>query len=122
MSDADFARACERGDVANGDFRHADHLRLALHYLRACGSPDEAAARMASTLRRFAADAGHPEKYHHTMTLFWMRMVARLLDKELPFAYYSRERLASDAARRAWVEPDLRSLDEARSSHPPRDA
>ena len=103
-------------------FDHAAHLQLAIEYLREAPSLDEATARMAATLRGKAAAAGHPEKYHHTMTVFWMRMVARLLDKALPFAYYSPERLASDAARLAWIEPDLRPLDEAGSSDSPRHA
>ena len=79
MSDA-FVRAFERGEIANADFRHASHLRLALGYLEESLSVDEAAARMASALRAFATVQGHPEKYHHTITLFWMRMMARLLD------------------------------------------
>jgi hypothetical protein len=111
MNDAAFARAFERGEIANAGFHHASHLRLALAYLDECGSVEEATERMVSTLRRFAAAAGKAEKYHHTMTVFWMRMLARLLDKNLPLAYYSRERLSSDAARQDWIEPDLRSLD-----------
>ena len=107
-SDAQFARAFERGEIANAEFRHASHLRLALAYLDECGSVDEATDRMAAALRTFAARAGKPEKYHHTITVFWMRMLARLLDKELPLAYYSRERLSSDEARRDWIEPDVR--------------
>jgi len=124
MSDAAFARAFERGEVANADFHHAAHLRLALAYLDECASVDEAAERMASTLRRFATAAGHPEKYHHTLTLFWMHMVARLLDKNLPLTYYSRERLWSDSARTDWLEPDLTSIDGLTpgSSNPPCDA
>jgi hypothetical protein len=120
MSDAAFARAFERGDIANADFRHASHLRLALAYLEESSSADEAEARMASALRGFAAALGHPEKYHHTITLFWMRMVARLLDKNLPLTYYSRARLWSDAARTGWIEPDLRIIDGLthRSSNP----
>ncbi len=109
MSDAAFARACERGDVAGTEFHHADHLRLALAYLAECETVEAAEDRMAQTLRAFAARAGHPEKYHHTMTLL-MRQVARLLDKQLPLRYYSAERLHSDAARTGWVEPDIRSL------------
>jgi hypothetical protein len=107
-------------------FDHAAHLALALDYLRASPSFDDAAAQMAQTLRRTAAAAGAPEKYHHTVTLFWMRMLARLLDKELPLAYYSSERLFSDAARFGWVEPDLRPLDDhgaaTGSTHSPGDA
>jgi hypothetical protein len=107
VSDAAFARAFERGEVANADLNHVAHLRLALAYLEESTSVDEAAGRMASALRRFATAAGHPEKYHHTITVFWMHMVARLLDKDLPLSYYSRERLWSDAARAGWLAPDL---------------
>jgi hypothetical protein len=122
-SGAAFARAFERGEIAGADFHHLSHLRLALAYLEESASADEAAERMASALRRFATAAGHPEKYHHTITLFWMRMVARLLDKRLPLAYYSPERLWSDAARTGWIEPDLQIIDGATpgSAHPPRD-
>jgi hypothetical protein len=124
MSDTAFARAFERGEIAAADFHHASHLRLALAYLEETGSVDEATERMASALRRFATAAGHPEKYHETITLFWMRMLARLLDKNLPLAYYSRERLWSDQARTAWLEPDLQPIDGATPdpSDPPRDA
>jgi hypothetical protein len=124
VTDAVFLRAFERGEIANADFHHGSHLRLALAYLEESSSVDEAAERMASALRRFAASAGHPEKYHHTVTLFWMHMVARLLDKNLPLAYYSRERLWSDAARAGWLEPDLRSIDGTTpgSPNPPCDA
>jgi hypothetical protein len=124
VSDAAFARAFERGEVANADFHHTSHLRLALAYLEESTSVDDAAERMASALRRFATAAGHPEKYHHTITVFWMHMVARLLDKSLPLTYYSRERLWSDAAHTCWLEPDLRTLNGATpgSPNPPRDA
>ena len=93
-------------------FDHGAHLAMALEYLRASPSFDEAAARMEETLRAKASAAGVPEKYHHTVTLFWMRMIARLMDKELPLSYYSPERLLSEAARLGWLEPDLRPLDD----------
>jgi hypothetical protein len=118
VNDSAFARAFERGDIANADFHHAAHLRLALAYLEESGSVDEAAERMASALRRFTTALGHPEKYHHTITLFWVRMVARLLDKNLPLTFYSRERLWSDAARAGWVAPDVQAIDDT----PPRSA
>ena len=110
MSDAAFARAFERGEIANADFHHADHLRLALAYLQESDTVDQAAERMSAALRRFATALGHPEKYHHTITVFWIRMLARLLDQQLPLAFYSRERLWSAAARAGWLEPDLQDL------------
>ena len=111
-------------------FDHAAHVRLALDYLTDAGSLDAATERMASTLRAKAAAAGAPEKYHHTVTVFWMRMIARLLDRNLPHAFYSPERLASDAARHGWIEPDRRPLyddtftspPDHRSARPSRDA
>jgi hypothetical protein len=89
---------------------HAAHLRLALDLLAESPSTEAATERIAAILREKAAAAGHPEKYHHTLTVFWMRMVAQLLDKDLPLAYYSANRLAGDAARTGWIEPDRRPL------------
>jgi len=110
VDDREFARAFENGLVGPSEFHHASHLRLALAYLAETASVDEATERMAAALRRFAAAAGHAEKYHHTLTVFWMRAVAQLLDKDLPRRHYSAERLASEAARQSWVEPDLRPM------------
>ena len=95
------------------DFNHAAHLRLALDRLTAADSFDAATAEIARILRGKAEAAGHPEKYHHTLTLFWMRILARLLDKNLPLAYYSPQRLSSDAARTGWLDPDLQAIDDA---------
>ncbi|HEY2906531.1 MAG TPA: hypothetical protein VGJ29_11580, partial [Vicinamibacterales bacterium] len=89
--DREFVRAFEAGRIGPADFHHASHLRLALAYLSETGSIDEATERMAAALRRFAAAAGHAEKYHHTLTVFWMQEMAQLLDKDLPRRHYSRE-------------------------------
>jgi len=124
-ADVELARALERGDVPNEGFAHASHLRVAWVYLDESASVDEAAARIASTLRGFAASVGKSEKYHETITVFWMRALAaarsampgatldevlranpRLLDKNLVFAYYSTDQLFTEEARRSWVAPD----------------
>lgn len=76
MTDAEFARAFESGAVANADFHHADHLRLAWVYLAESPSVDAAIDRMAAALRRFATAAGHVEKYSQPTTEFWMYQVA----------------------------------------------
>ena len=129
MTDRELARAFERGDVPDAEFNHAAHLRVAWAYLGECRSIAEAAARMSAGLRRFAAAAGKREKYHHTITVFWIEALAiagsamaaapaedvlrahpRLLDKDLPLAFYSRDRLFSDAARLSWVAPDRQPL------------
>jgi hypothetical protein len=137
MDAADLVQAIERCEPPADGFHHPSHLRVAWAYLASESSPDEAAARMASTLRRFAASVGQAEKYHHTITVFWIRCLAAeratrpgatleevladkpaLLDKNLPLAFYSPERLFSADARAAWVEPDLRPLKASGPSGP----
>jgi hypothetical protein len=102
----DARRLCRRDDAGR---READHCRRP-DCLAESPSTEAATERIAAILREKAAAAGHPEKYHHTLTVFWMRMVAQLLDKDLPLAYYSANRLAGDAARTGWIEPDRRPL------------
>ncbi|MGE5244090.1 MAG: hypothetical protein ACM3SQ_07675 [Betaproteobacteria bacterium] len=128
MSDRSLARALERGELPQG-FHHAQHLRVACAYLDELDSAEAAGARMAEVLRRFAASVGQPEKYHHTITIFWIRMLARacagagttdfdaialrypaLLDKDLVGRFYSKAALDSSDARTGWVDPDLQPL------------
>lgn len=127
--DVALTRSLERCEVPNDGFHHASHLRVAWVYLAESPTVDAAGARMASTLRRFASSVGKPEKYHETITMFWIRVLAaarsaragasldhvlradpRLLDKDLVLAYYSSERLFSDAARQSWIDPDRQPL------------
>ena len=128
MSDVEMTRALERGEIAKENFGHTSHLHAAWVYLSETTSVDQASARMRDTLRRFAASVGKPEKYHETITLFWVRLLAlareasgetleklvaanpQLLEKSFPLAYYSRERLFSDKARTRWLEPDLKPI------------
>jgi len=131
VTDLELARAFERGDVSNADFHHESHLRVAWVYLNEPTSLADATDRMAAALRRFAASAGKAEKYHHTLTVFWVAVLAdagramrgapardvlraypELLDKDLALAFYSRDRLFSDAARLGWVAPDRQPLGE----------
>jgi hypothetical protein len=129
MTDEAFARAFEDGAVPPAEFGHVAHVRVAWVYLREAESVDEALTRMRAAIRRFAAAAGASQKYHETITVLWMRLLAdlrargvsgeladvlraypELADKDLPLQYYTRERLFGDEARAAWVEPDRRPL------------
>jgi hypothetical protein len=129
MTDVELTRALERGEIANESFHHLSHLHVAWVYLWESSGVEEAAAKMRNTLQRFAASAGKPEKYHETITLFWVHLLAglcgigsreslkqivqanpRLLEKNFPLAYYSPERLFSDKARSSWIKPDLKPL------------
>jgi hypothetical protein len=145
MTDVELTRALERSDIADEDFHHASHLHVAWVYLAESSSVGQAADKMRATLRRFATAAGRPEKYHETITLFWLHILSRakaarcggrleeiinanpqLLEKNFPLAYYSAQRLFSNKARTSWVEPDLKPLSidaiATCSSSPPRDA
>ena len=125
MTDEQFTRAFERGEIPPADFDHRAHVRVAWVYLREAESLEAATARMRGAIQRFAAAANAAQKYHETITVLWMRLLAaaaaavrqpceladllaarpELADKDLPLQYYSRERLFSDAARRGWIEP-----------------
>lgn len=130
MTDEQFARAFERGDILPADFDHRAHVRVAWVYVREGPSLDAATARMRQAIQRFAAAASASQKYHETITVLWMRLLAdtagrvaapceldtllaqcpELADKNLPLKYYTRERLFSDEARTRWIEPDAESL------------
>jgi hypothetical protein len=130
MTDVEFARAFERGEVAPSAFGHHQHLRLAWVYLREAPSLDAAVARVRGGIQQFAAAAGASGKYHETITVLWMRLLdaardacpaavafddvlrerPELADKDLPLRYYTRDRLFAADARVGWVPPDLRDL------------
>ena len=128
MEDEAFLCALEAGNLPNAAFRHADHLRATYLYLQRFGYPGGLEA-VESTIRRFAAAHGAPEKFHVTLTIAWGRFVAahcegacaapfevfldqnrELLDRALPLRFYSPERLFDEAARHCWREPDLLPL------------
>ena len=74
--DVELTRALERCEVPNAGFPHASHLRVAWVYLSESPTVDQALARMAATLRRFAASVGRAEKYSDAITAFWMYQMA----------------------------------------------
>jgi hypothetical protein len=95
---------------------HEHHLRVAWGLSRRYPHED-AYARLASGIRRIAAYAGVPGKYHETMTRAWFDLAAQaesldahpeLFDRSLLARYYSPDRL--EAGRHEWLEPDLQPL------------
>lgn len=108
------------------DFRHYQHLTVALWYVSSLPY-DEAVAKMTSGIRRLSEAYGKTG-YHETITLFWLRTVSdfatecndqlataanRLIEKynkDYIREYYSPHLLASDKAKAGWVEPDLKPL------------
>ena len=128
-NDAEFVEDVETCRFPNELAHHKEHVRLAFLYLRQHG-PAQARDRIQETILRYATSQGAAHKYHVTVTLAWMVLVEhaaltlppqatwqdlleaspRLLSKSALEQYYSKELLASDAARQSFVEPDLAAL------------
>ena len=84
---------------------------------------------MIAAIRHVARQHGAEGKYHETLTRAWLRFTAvhmerwgaesfdqfiegnrPLLNGALVEHFYSRELISGEAARVAWVDPDLRPL------------
>ena len=126
----DLVRSFEDATIAHDDWKHAEHLVVAMYYLTH-HDLEVAYAKMRDGILNllvngFKIDLTKEMPYHETITLFWMRVVAdfnasmngtSLLekanevaykwDKDYPLNFYSRELLFSDEARARFVEPDL---------------
>jgi hypothetical protein len=117
------------------EWTHAAHFAAALWLMRY--RPDlDAAATMPGLIRAYNESVGRVNDdsggYHETITLASLRAARGVLDAYPPdmpvhrivnalmwsnlanpnwlLEYWSRDRLMSVEARRAWVEPDLKSL------------
>ena len=133
MNDAEFLRAFDDCSLPNERFRHRDHLRLAWLRLRRDGAEAGSDAVRAG-IRRYAAAHGAADRYHETLTTFYLRLVTHaiarrpevddferflvafplLLDTALPSRHWGAETMWSAQARAGWVEPDLLPLPPAR--------
>jgi hypothetical protein len=124
--DAELAAILPEITGPSGQFRHRQHVNLAFAAVRRYGMP-EATTRICDWIRRIAGYERAPQKYHYTVSRAWVEMVAHhaaadpdcadfdtfaarhpaLLDKRLLSRHYRSSTLASAAARRDWVAPDL---------------
>ncbi len=130
LNDDEFIASFEGCTLVPAAFRHADHIRLAWLYVTRHGAA-QAEALLLSGIRKMAEHAGAKEKFRHTTTVAWARIVAgtlqtsaaqpqsfdnwiaqypQLLNSKLLQNYYSLEKLQCADARYAWVEPDLAPL------------
>jgi hypothetical protein len=130
MTDEAFLSAFESGTLPRAHFDHRGHLRAAWLYLERHPLP-EAAARCAATIRAYAIGQGDHEKFHHTLTLAFMHIVAErrhahpaadfdtflaaapeLLTgaRALIARHYSPARLRTPEARHGFVPPDRAPL------------
>jgi len=128
-------RAFESCSLSRSEWDHRAHLTVALWYVAAHGH-DGGLARIRAGILRLNAALGVAQTptsgYHETLTRFFTWVVWRFVsaappgatpaalvdelirrcgNRDLPLAYYSRERLMSWEARTGWVPPDLRPLD-----------
>jgi hypothetical protein len=129
MTDQPSVHAWLHAQLAGGAFHHRDHLRLTWLVIDQHG-PDQAGNVVAGLLRQAAQLHGQADRYHDTMTRFWVRLVVHvrerrpdladleaaiaelpfLLDKELPFRHWTRAAMLSAEARQGWLEPDVLPL------------
>ncbi|HST50743.1 MAG TPA: hypothetical protein VLJ61_01940 [Pyrinomonadaceae bacterium] len=122
----------ESCEFAPTQFKHREHLTVALCYLLRL-SDEEALGRMRQSLFRFVEAHGiNPGLYHETLTLFWLKRVRAFIESEgerrtlaelanalveacgdsrLIYEYYSKALVDSDDAKKGWAGPDLRPLD-----------
>ena len=85
-ADEQFLAAFEAGKIANRDFHHRDHLRLAWIQIRRLGV-DRAAQAVAGAIRQFASGHGHADRYHETLTRFWVRVVGMGITRHPTLAF-----------------------------------
>jgi hypothetical protein len=129
MDDHEFLAAFESGTLPNAAFHHRDHLRLSFLYLRRDGV-ELGSRHVIDGIRHFAAAHGAVDRFHLTLTHFWVALVRHLieafpsidrfddllaafplaLDKTIVNRHYSGALLWSAVARSGFVEPDLRPL------------
>jgi hypothetical protein len=122
-TDAEYLEAAHAGAPRLG---HRQHVRLAWLVLRDEGHVG--GDRVARILRQLAEAHGEGDRYHETLTRFWIHLVAHaievepeiddfdafverfplLLDGSIAGRHWSAAALES--ARVAWVEPDVLAL------------
>jgi|SRR4029077_18814057 len=128
-TDKEFREAFESLRIPSEMFHHREHIRLAWIYSRQYPQ-EQALTRMVQGIQAFAKHHGAAAKYHHTITVAWMRLVwhaarsapqapdfktfaaahVHLFHPRLLEYYYLKARLQSDAARNDWLDPDLHPL------------
>ena len=127
MTDDEFLASFDNCTLDNTSFHHADHVRMAFLFLSRY-PPSEALQRFSTSLIRFAASRGKPQRYHETITWAFLLLIGErvaragcsltwpefasanpdLLDwkNNILKRYYRAETLSSDFAKSTFVFPD----------------
>jgi hypothetical protein len=125
---AELVRLFESCELPGERWTHRAHLAVAASYLRRYPLP-EAINRVRTYVRQYNASRGEHAGYHETITVLFMRLIAREAKSNPPdlagfvndlagrfpvgrlLDYYSADRLWSAEARAGFVGPDVRPLD-----------
>jgi hypothetical protein len=125
----DLVERFEAGAIERADWKHAEHLTVALFYISR-NDLDTAMAKMRTgifnLLRAFRLDLSKEMPYHETLTVFWMRTISDFnaaeaefslpdkanelvvrFDKQKPKRNNTREIKKTDKARETFVNGDL---------------
>ena len=118
--------ALEAGEIDVASFDHEAHVYLGWLYVGEYALA-EAISRFTTALRQLTTKLGVPDKYHDTISWFYLLLIAErraqasdqtwlrfrrdnddlfCRDDNVINRYYSRELLFSDRARQAFVLPD----------------
>lgn len=133
LSDAEFLAAFEACRIPHETWDHRAHIRMAYLVVRRDG-PVDAVAVVSAGIQKLNASQQTPEAidrgYHETITQAWLRLVGaairhygpgdgfesfagqhpHLLCRTMLRTFYTRDRLMTWEAKRAFVEPDLAPL------------
>jgi hypothetical protein len=133
VDDATFIATFEKQGFTLDEWHHREHIKLAYLYLSRF-SFEEATRKLRSGILALNAHHKVPDAidrgYHETMTQAWMHVVdctlkefgpaensdafvdkhTQLLSKRALLFFYSRDRIMSAEAKRAFVAPDLTAL------------
>jgi hypothetical protein len=116
----------ESGCIVSREFNHTAHIYVAWLYLQRYPTAD-AISRCTTGLRRLTAKFGVPDKYHATISWFFLLLIAErrtaapsacweefcqknedlfCREHNILTRYYSSQLLASERARTSFVLPD----------------
>ena len=74
MSDTEFREAFEDCSLPEADFDHEAHIRMGWIYVRSYPLA-EAIDRFCSNLKAYTQHLGAPDKYHETITWFYLMLI-----------------------------------------------
>jgi hypothetical protein len=128
MTDDEFLAAFESAAISRPDWTHEAHVRMAWLYLSRLPFA-EALHQVRTGIQKLNARIGSPDGYHETITVAFVRVIASRLERGECYAafrernpevfdrklgallhHYTKERLYSAEARRAFIDPDVKPL------------